>query len=95
MTKRFSMSLGLFVLVATCAAGRTNAEKRTIEVAINYTGSGTVNAGHKIYVALWNSPDSSGGPPTAVKSLDSEKGMVTFSDVQTPAYVSTAYSPDW
>jgi hypothetical protein len=93
MTKRLSMTLGLFVLFAICAAGQTNAEKRILEVEINYTGLGTVNASHKIYVAVWNSPDLSGGPPIAVKSLDSKKGTVTFSDVQTPAYVSTAYDP--
>jgi hypothetical protein len=93
MTKRLSMTLGLFVLFAICAAGQTNAEKRTIEVEINYTGSGIVNASHKIYVALWDAPDSSGGPPIAIKSLDSKKGTVTFSDVPTPAYVSTAYDP--
>jgi hypothetical protein len=94
MTKRLSAALGLFALFAICAVAQTNADKRTIEVEVNYTGAGTVNASHKIYVALWNSPDLSGGPPVTVKSLDSKKGMVTFSDVQiVPAYVSTAYDP--
>jgi len=94
MTKRLYTTLGLFVLFAICAVAQTSAGKRTIEVEINYTGTGTVNASHKIYVALWNSPDMSGGPPVDVKSLDSKKGTVTFSDVQTvPAYVSTAYEP--
>jgi hypothetical protein len=94
MSKRLCTTLGLFVLLAICAVAQTSADKRTIEVEINYTGTGTVNAGHRIYVALWNSPDMSGGPPVAVKSLDSKKGTVTFSDVQTvPAYISTAYEP--
>ena len=69
----------------------------TLEVQIRYTGSGTVDETHKIYVALWDSPgfvDGSSGPPIAVKSTSSKTGSVTFSDVQkTPAYMSAAYDP--
>jgi hypothetical protein len=93
MSKRLGTTLGLFVLFAAYAAAQANAG-RTIQVDINYTGSGTVNASHKIYVALWDSPDFTSGPPAAVKSLDSKKGTVTFSDVQrAPVYVTTAYDP--
>jgi hypothetical protein len=94
MSKRICTTLGLFLLFAAGALAQTSADKRTIQVEINYTGSGTVNASHKIYVALWDSSDLSGGPPAAVESLDSKKGTVTFSNVQkVPAYVSAAYDP--
>jgi len=95
MSKRHSTAtLGLFVLFAVCALAQASADKRTIQVDIDYTGSGIVNASHKIYVALWDSSDMSGGPPAAVLSLNSKKGTVTFSDVQrVPAYVSAAYDP--
>ena len=94
MSKRLVSTLGLFALMAVCALAQTSANKRTIQVDVNYTGSGTVNANHKIYVALWDSSDMSGGPPVAVLSVDSKKGAVTFSDVQrVPAYVSTAFDP--
>ena len=94
MNKRLGTTLGLLVLFAASIAAQTSAEKRTIQVDVNYTGSGTVDAGHKIYVALWDSSDMSGGPPVEVKSLDSKKGTVTFSGVQkVPAYVSVAYDP--
>jgi hypothetical protein len=67
---------------------------RTIQVDVNYTGSGTVDASHKVYVALWGSADFNGGPPADIQSLDSKTGTVTFKNVQTsPAYVSTAYDP--
>jgi hypothetical protein len=70
----------------------------TLQVQLHYTGSGTVDATHKIFVALWNSAEFSGpgnsGPPVAIKSTTSKNGTVTFSDVQkTPAYVSAAYDP--
>ena len=94
MRKCLCTTLGLFFLLAASADAQTSADRRTIQVEINYTGSGTVNASHKIYVALWDSSDFSGGPPAAVESLDSKKGTVTFSNVQkVPAYVSAAYDP--
>ena len=94
MSKRLCTTLGLFVLLAVGAVAQTSGDKRTLQVEINYTGSGTVNASHKIYVALWDSSDLSGGPPAAVESLSSRKGTVTFSNVQkVPAYVSAAYDP--
>ena len=94
MSKRLCTTLGLFLLPATFAVAQTTADSRTIQVEINYTGSGTVNATHKIYIALCNSSDMSAGPPAVVTSLESKKGTVTFSDVQrVPAYVTTAYDP--
>ena len=94
MSKRLCSTLGLFTLFAVCALAQTSANKRTIQVDINYTGSGTVNANHKIYVALWDSLDMSSGPPVAVLSVNSKQGAVTFSDVQrVPAYISTAFDP--
>ncbi len=69
----------------------------TLEVQLHYTGPGTVDATHKIFVALWDSAgfaNGEGGPPVAVQSATSKNGTVTFSDVQkVPAYVSAAYDP--
>jgi hypothetical protein len=90
MTKAF-YALAAAVLAA---AALTFAQSgRTIQVDITYTGSGTVDAGHKIYVALWRSANFS-ADPVAVESLASKTGTVTFKNVETvPAYVSTAYDP--
>jgi hypothetical protein len=94
MSKRLWTTAGLFVLCAVCVLAQASADKRTIQVDIDYTGSGIVNASHKVFVALWDSSDMSGGPPVAVLSLNSKKGTVTFSDVQrVPAFVSAAYDP--
>ena len=91
MKERLWVIIGTLVLATVFAVAQTG---RTIQVDITYTGSGTVDASHKIYVALWDSADFSGGPPVAVKPLDSKSGTVTFTDVQkVPAYVSVAYDP--
>src|SRR5258708_12079087 len=47
----------------------------TLQVQIHYTGSGTVDETHKIFVALWDSAsftDADGGPPVAVQSTSSK-----------------------
>ena len=90
MTRRLCVVLGILLATAIAVAQAG----RTIQVDINYTGSGTVDGSHKIYVALWDSSDFNGGAPTDVQSLDSKSGTVTFQNVKTvPAYVSTAYDP--
>ena len=89
MSKRVFFALCAFAGV--CAFAQSG---RTIQVDVSYTGSATVDAGHKIYVALSESADFSSGPPAATKSLDAKQGAVTFTDVQNvPVYVTTAFDP--
>ena len=67
-------------------------EKGNLQVQLNYTGSGTVDASHKIFVALWESPDFESAPPVEVKSVTSKNGTVTFTNVnKVPAFVSAAF----
>src|SRR5712664_1678949 len=93
MRRLFAMcgALLLAALITTAQQGLT------LEVQLHYTGPGTVDATHKIFVALWDSAgfaNGEGGPPVAVQSATSKNGTVTFSDVQkVPAYVSAAYDP--
>jgi hypothetical protein len=67
-----------------------------LEVRVNYSGTGTVDDKHKIYVVLWDSPDfvKSETMPFLIQSTSSKNGAVTFGDVKkTPVYVSAAYDP--
>ena len=68
----------------------------TLQVQLKYSGKGTVDEKHKIYVALWDSPDfvKSEMPPFATQPASSKDGVVTFENVKkTPIYISTAYDP--
>jgi len=90
MIQRLYTALGISLLVAAFAVAQPG---RTVQVDVNYTGSGTVDASHRIYVALWDSADFSGGP-SAVKPLESKNGSVTFTDIEkSPVFVSAAYDP--
>ena len=89
--KRVSLLFGVLLVGALTAPAQ---QGLTLQVQLHYTGSGTVDATHKIFVALWDSADFNSGPPTEVKSTTLKNGMVTFSGVKkVPAYVSAAYDP--
>jgi hypothetical protein len=91
MTRHLYTLLGACLLTAAFAIAQ---ESRTIEVTVAYTGTGKVDANHKIYVALWASADLESGPPADIQSLDSKTGTVTFTNVRTvPAFVTAAYDP--
>jgi hypothetical protein len=68
-----------------------------LRVHANYTGAGTVDEKHKMYIVLWDSPDfvtAGGVTPVAIESIPAKDGTVTFDDVKkTPAYVSAVYDP--
>src|SRR5690242_19160879 len=90
MTRRLYTVAALLVGLTPFTVAQSG---RTIQVDVTYTGSGTVDAAHKIYVALWNSPELD-SVPVDVQPLASKTGTVTFKNVQTvPAYVSAAYDP--
>ncbi len=108
MKKYFSLAFGLFAITLLLRSSQdTNQHgaaggSGTVRVKLHYTGSGTVDAKHKIGVALWNSTDfmkqGSSTAPLAVKTATDKDGAVTFSDVTTsPVYASAAYDPkgDW
>ena len=57
MIQRLYAALGISLLAAAFAVAQSG---RTVQVDVNYTGSGTVDASHKIYVALWDSAEDWG-----------------------------------
>jgi len=90
------MLLGLLATSPPQAVSQEAAKASKLEVRLNYSGSGTVDEKHKIYVVLWDSPEfvKGGAPPVEVQPSTSKQGTVTFADVKTsPAYISAAYDP--
>jgi len=93
----FTMFFGLLLAGPQWAVSQESSAGSTLEVHLSYTGSGTVDDKHKIYVVLWDSPAFvSGGEvmPLELQPLTTKQGTVTFSNVKkSPAYVSAAYDP--
>jgi hypothetical protein len=92
--------LGLLAVVSPQAQSQDSKPGGTVQVRVEYSGSGTVDENHKIYVALWDSPafveeDSRGKVmPLEVEAVSSKQGTAVFTGVgKNPAYVSAAYDP--
>lgn len=90
------LTLGFAALVVTPARSQES-KTATLEVKVNYSGSGTVNDKNKIYVVIWDTPDfmSGGGSmPMEVQAVTTKDGTAVFSAVsKNPVYVSAAYDP--
>jgi len=72
------------------------AAPRTLKVKLNYTGTGTVDDKHHIFVFLFDSPGfvRGEGMPIGSQSATSKDAVVTFSDTgKSPVYVATVYDP--
>jgi len=68
----------------------------SVQVKLNYTGTGRVDERHKIWFFLFDSPEfiRGGAAPFASKATASKDGAVTFNDVgKSPVYVGTVYDP--
>ncbi len=100
--RKFVAICGWFVfglLVTLPRQAKAQDAGSAVQVRVHYTGTGTVDEQHKIYVVLWDSPEFSEGNgrvmPVELKPITSKNGTVTFSDVKKlPAYVSVAFDPN-
>jgi hypothetical protein len=89
-----ALFFGCFLASPPTAVSQGSSANSNLKVHVTYTGAGTVDEKHKVYVFLWDSADfvSGAAMPVASQSSDSKEGAVTFSDVKTtPAYVSAVY----
>ncbi len=86
---------GLLLVSPRTAISQDSSPAFKLKVHVKYTGSGTVDEKHKVYVVLWDSPDFASGAesmPVGIESLTSKDGTVTFENVaKTPAYVSAVF----
>jgi hypothetical protein len=70
---------------------------RTLKVKLNYSGPGTVDEKHKIFVFVFDTPDfvrREDAMPIAYDSGTAKDATLTFSDVATsPVYLIAIYDP--
>src|SRR4051794_39766254 len=83
---RKAQTLLLLALAGLVCLGAQEKEKRepgTVAVKLNYTGAGTVDDKHKIFVFLFDSPDFTQGGvmPIGSQAASSKNGTVTFPDI--------------
>ena len=102
MKKPFGVLLSVvFLLFSIAAMQLSRAQEKpssggSVQVKLNYVGSGRVDEKHKIWVFLFDSPDfvRGGAAPFQSKGSATKDGAVTFTDVaKSPVYVGTVYDP--
>lgn len=88
---------GLALLSAPARGQEPKTAGATLEVKVNYTGTGTVDGKHKIYVVLWDTPEfinGGGTMPVQVVPVVAKDGTAVFTGVaKSPAYISVAFDP--
>jgi hypothetical protein len=94
MMKRRTFILSGAALVSAMAA-ETDAAKLVVQVS--YSGSGTVDGSHKVYVVLWDNAGFTKGAtsePIAVAGVASKAGAAEFEGLdKNPVFVSMVYDP--
>ena len=102
MKRRLSALLSalLLILLATGAHAQQDdkaaANGRTLKLKVHYTGTGTVDDKHKIFVFVFNSTEfmQGDGQPIATGTTTSKDETATFSDLTaSPVYVAVVYDP--
>ena len=86
--------LGLTSMVATAQQPKAEekpAASRTLKAKMNYTGAGTVDEKHKIFLFVFDSPDfmQGGSMPVGFGSASAKDGTITVADLSvSPVYVA-------
>jgi len=94
MNRRYFVLSGVVFASALAAEG----ESSSLDVAVTYTGTGTVDESHKVYVAVWDTPDfmkgDAGAGPIAMKAVALKSDVAHFDSLsKSPVYVSMLYDP--
>jgi len=100
MQNRRSFIASGFLVSFLSAATKASAGKgSTLQVHVAYTGAGTVDDAHKLYVSLWDTPDfakegSSATTPIALKFVAAKSAVAEFTDLdKNPVYVGMVFDP--
>ena len=101
MSRWMSQRKAASVVAAMVAVGSVAAAEQanpapaadTVNVTVKYTGKGVVDATHKLWVWLFDTPDiGAGSMPIAEMALDKNGGTVSFPNVTIKqVYVAVAY----
>ena len=93
------LAIGVLAMSAVMPAWQQAEQKstaRTLKVKLNYTGTGTVDAKHKIIVFLFDTPDFAQGGvmPMGMEAGAAKDALVTFADTgKSPVYAVAVYDP--
>ena len=81
------------LIIASVATATPEAEQAGVKVTVKYTGKGTVDSGHRIWIWLFDTPDiGPGAMPIDEQSLDTNGATATFAGVAAgKVWIAIAY----
>jgi hypothetical protein len=94
--QRAAVAVLSFVAFVSVSAGAEQAKPadaaNAVSVTVKYDGKGMVDASHKIWVWLFDTPDiGPGAIPIAEESMAKNGGTVNFPGVAATVYIAVAY----
>jgi hypothetical protein len=100
--KRLLFAAGLLGVTSLAAMAQQSkppekpAASRTLKAKINYSGAGTVDERHKVFLFVFDSPSfvQGGSMPIGSGATTAKDGTVTVSNLSvSPVYVTAAFDP--
>ena len=98
MTKRFALSLAIATALATGAVASAagpgpDSQDSSVRVIVKYTGKGSVDESHRVWLWLFDSPNfGPGSMPIAELSVGKNGDTVTFGSVAAAkVWIAAAY----
>jgi hypothetical protein len=94
MKRRLLVAMGICALAGLAVAQESSKADRSLKVKLNYSGAGKVDAQHKIFLFLFDSPDfmQGGAMPIASQTASAKDETVTFSGLSASVvYVAAAF----
>ncbi len=98
MLRRLIVVCAVFGLLAIALSGfaqqSDKPKPRTLKIKVNYTGAGTVDEKHPIWVFVWDKPDFATNPtaPVFAPTAKTKDATLTIDDLGvSPVYVVAVY----
>jgi hypothetical protein len=95
---RWTRTIVVLALVAIASPAIVAQETGNLKVTVTYTGAGTVDGTHEIYLWLFDTPNiTADTPPLASDVLTVSGGTATFSGLPKEVYIAAAFDEkgDW
>ena len=95
---RWTRAIVALALVAMATPAIVAQETGKLKVTVTYTGAGTVDGTHEIYLWLFDTPNiTADTPPLASDVLTVSGGTATFSGLPKEVYIAAAFDEkcDW
>ena len=89
---RWTRAIVALALVAIAAPAIVAQESGKLKVTVDYTGAGTVDATHEIFVWVFDNPNiGADSVPIASDALTANGGALNFSGLPKEVYLAAAY----